>query len=695
MGHDVLRLKGARLTFVCIAVLIIIQSLAILMQAKWLSEAVVGLFDGESLRQQLERIDLFLCAFLSRQAADAAVRRISFDFAERTGSSLRRELLTRLLHQGVRRSAKEGTGHLVTLIREGIGQYRAYVEKTFPRMGAVGITPIFILVYVWMQDRMSAVILAVMLPLLIVFMILVGLTAGKHTRDQHNVYRKLSNHFLDSVRGLETLKLLGRSKKHAASVESISERYRQATMKTLRLAFLSSFALEFFTMLAVAMIAVGLGLRLVNGQMELLPALIVLMLAPEYFMPVRMMGADYHATMDGKEAGRSIRKLMDSLQEVGDSPDSHRSAEDSLYANLAETIQLQSERMSESSFYPLDVEQPDGIRNKTYPDRDSDRTQGGAVLASGPQDEELHRVHSDEEQEEREEHMRCKGYREYEDQQEQQEQDKHEAQKKQRTAPQSTGSKLLGLTIELQHVCVQHQDAAAPALAGITTRLNGPTTIGVIGESGAGKSTLIALLGGFMTPDNGSAIAELRYANRGRIEAVALSAQEWKRQVVYIPQHPYLFSMSLADNVRFYAPDVEDDRVKEAIEAVGLGPFVARLPDGMHTLLGSGGRQLSGGQEHRIALARAWLADRPVLLLDEPTAHLDIETEYELRQMMLQLFESKLVILATHRMHWMNDMERVLVVEQGQIVEDGSPAQLLELKGAYWHMLDAQWEGIL
>ncbi|MNW29078.1 ATP-binding/permease protein CydD [compost metagenome] len=625
MGHDVLRLNGARLTFVCIAVLIIIQSLAILMQAKWLSEAVVGLFDGESLRQQLERIDLFLCAFLSRQAADAAVRRISFDFAERTGSSLRRELLTRLLHQGARRSAKEGTGHLVTLIREGIGQYRAYVEKAFPRMAAVGITPIFILVYVWMQDRMSAVILAVMLPLLIVFMILVGLTAGKHTRDQHNVYRKLSNHFLDSVRGLETLKLLGRSRSHGASVESISERYRQATMKTLRLAFLSSFALEFFTMLAVAMIAVGLGLRLVNGQMELLPALIVLMLAPEYFMPVRMMGADYHATMDGKEAGQSIRRLMDSLQEVSDSS-------------------------------------------------------------------ELHRIRPDEKQGEHEEHRRYKEYREYEEQEEQEE---HEAQKKQKKAPQSSESKLLALSIELQDVCVQHQDAAVPALVGITTRLSGPMTIGVIGESGAGKSTLIELLGGFMAPDNGSAIAELIYANRDRIEPVALSAQEWKRQVAYIPQHPYLFSMSLADNVRFYAPDAEDDTVKKAIEAVGLGPFVASLPGGMHTLLGSGGRQLSGGQEHRIALARAWLADRPVLLLDEPTAHLDIETEYELKQMMLQLFESKLVILATHRMHWMNDMARVLVVEQGQIVEDGSPAQLLERKGAYWQMLDAQWEGIL
>lgn len=622
MGHDVLSLKGARLTFACIAVLIIIQSLAILMQAKWLSEAVVGLFDGESLRQQLERVDLFLCAFLSRQAADAAVRRISFDFAERTGSSLRRELLARLLHQGARRSAKEGTGHLVTLIREGIGQYRAYVEKTIPRMATVGITPIFILVYVWMQDRMSAVILAIMLPLLIVFMILVGLTAGKHTRDQHNVYRKLSNHFLDSVRGLETLKLLGRSRSHGASVESISERYRQATMKTLRLAFLSSFALEFFTMLAVAMIAVGLGLRLVNGQMELLPALIVLMLAPEYFMPVRMMGADYHATMDGKEAGQSIRELMDSLQEVGDSS-------------------------------------------------------------------ELHRIRLDEKQGEHEEHRRNKGYRE------QEEQEDYEAQKKRMIAARSSESKPLALSIELRDVCVQHQDTAIPALTGITTRLSGPMTIGVIGESGAGKSTLIELLGGFMDPDNGSATAELICPNDGRIEPVALSAQEWKHQVAYIPQHPYLFSMSLADNVRFYAPNAGDDMVKQAIEAVGLGSLVASLPSGMHTLLGSGGRQLSGGQEHRIALARAWLADRPVLLLDEPTAHLDIETEYELKLMMLQLFESKLVILATHRMHWMNDMDRVLLIEQGQIVEDGAPARLLERKGAYWQMLDAQWEGIL
>lgn len=657
MGHDVLSLKGARLTFVCIAVLIIIQSLAILMQAKWLSEAVVGLFDGESLRQQLERIDLFLCAFLSRQAADAAVRRISFDFAERTGSNLRRELLTRLLHQGARRSAKEGTGHLVTLIREGIGQYRAYVEKIFPRMAAVGITPIFILVYVWMQDRMSAVILAIMLPLLIVFMILVGLTAGKHTRDQHNVYRKLSNHFLDSVRGLETLKLLGRSRSHVASVESISERYRQATMKTLRLAFLSSFALEFFTMLAVAMIAVGLGLRLVNGQMELLPALIVLMLAPEYFMPVRMVGADYHATMDGKEAGQSIRKLMDSLQGVGESSIAHQFVEDK-----QDRAQLE------------------------------------------------HRVVPDEklgEHEEHEEDEGYKGYRECEDQEEQErqveqeEQEEHEGheedqvQKKRMIAAQSSEFKPLALSIELRDVSVQHQDAAVPALVGITTRLSGPMTIGVIGESGAGKSTLIELLGGFMDPDKGSATAELTCPNDGKIEPVALSAQEWKRQVAYIPQHPYLFSMSLADNVRFYAPNAGDDMVKQAIEAVGLGPLVASLPGGMHTLLGSGGRQLSGGQEHRIALARAWLADRPVLLLDEPTAHLDIETEYELKQMMLKLFESKLVILTTHRMHWMNDMDRVLFIEQGQIVEDGAPARLLERKGAYWQMLDAQWEGIL
>lgn len=170
-------------------------------------------------------------------------------------------------------------------------------------MGA-GITPALVWLYVFMTDRISGIILLVTMPILIAFLILVGLAARKQTERQLDSYRMLSNHFVDSLRGLMTLKFLGQSRKHSGSIRQVSEDYRKATMRTLRVAFLSSFALDFFTMLSVASVAVNLGLRLINGSIELLPALLVLILAPEYFLPVRMVGADFHATLDGKQAGK-------------------------------------------------------------------------------------------------------------------------------------------------------------------------------------------------------------------------------------------------------------------------------------------------------------------------------------------------------------------------------------------------------
>jgi len=463
---------------------------------------------------------------------------------------------------------------MVSLALEGVLQTRNYLELFVPKMAANGIIPLLILAYVFWADRMSGVILLLTMPILIIFMILLGLAAQKKMDDRWASYRVLSNHFIDSLRGLPTLYYLGISKRHKQTINRVSDKYRTMTMSTLRLAFLSSFALDFFTMLSIAFVAVALGIRLVDGHILLEPALTVLILAPEYFLPVRELGQDYHATLDGKEAARKLN----------------------VYAK-EETIGKQV------------------ATNESHIDRWSKQ----AVLA-------------------------------------------------------------------IENGSVAYQGSSKKALDHLNLQFSGFEKIGIIGVSGAGKSTMIDLIGGFINANSGTTTVNGK--------AAVFTSSEWRQQVTYLPQHPYLFSASLRDNIAFYAPEATQQQVAHAVDEAGLDTLVSRFPNGLYERIGNGGRQLSGGQEQRVALARAFLCDRPILLLDEPTAHLDIETEYELKKPMLRLFENKLVLLATHRLHWMEQMDRMIVIKDGKIAEIGTQDELIQANGVYRAMVRSQLEGI-
>ncbi|MNO16687.1 ATP-binding/permease protein CydD [compost metagenome] len=578
MGRGLMKYKGIKPVLVVIAGLTLIQSVAIIMQAKWLAEVVSALFAGAKLQEQAGGVGLFLLAFVVRQLCGLLEQKVAYRFAEQTGQSLRKEVLSKLFELGPRFAGQEGTGNLVTMVLEGVAKFRNYLELFLPRMLATGITPILILIYIYTLDITSAVILTITMPILIVFMILIGLTAKKQTERQWKTYRILSNHFVDSLRGLETLKFLGRSKKHGESIERVSDSYRSATMRTLRVAFLSSFALDFFTMLSVASVAVSLGLPLIDGKMTLLTALTILILAPEYFLPVRMVGADYHATLDGKEAGQAMENIIQAADKEA------------------------------------------------------------ALAAPVPKGADL---------------------------------------------TWTSSSRL-----SLSDVGITYEEEGRPSLEKVNLTFRGVGKIGIIGESGAGKSTLIDILGGFLRPTQGS--FEINGAVLGD-----LNAADWRKQITYIPQKPYIFSSSLKDNIRFNAPDASTGDVEQAAIAAGLQSMLKDLPNGLDELIGGGGRPLSGGQEQRVALARSLLSDRPILLLDEPTAHLDIETEYELKETMLPLFEGKLVLLATHRLHWMRDMDYVIVMDQGRVAETGTHEELMAKRGVYYHLVDSQREGIL
>jgi len=689
MGKDLLGYRGAKTTFLLVAVCTLAQSMAILLQAKWLAQTVSALFAGAPVQEQGGAIALFLVAFLMRHGIGAVQQRIAQRFAEQTGASLRKELLGVLFQRGPALVRAEGTGNVVTLVLEGIGKFRKYAELTIPRMMGAGITPALVWLYVFMTDRISGIILLVTMPILIAFLILVGLAARKQTERQLDSYRLLSNHFVDSLRGLMTLKFLGQSRRHSGSIQQVSEDYRKATMRTLRVAFLSSFALDFFTLLSVASVAVNLGLRLINGSIELLPALLVLILAPEYFLPVRMLGADFHATLDGKQAGEAMQSIIRASRAEGKWKPSAAEAPPNGGADGVPEAAVTDSGVGAGGAGCIrtadaadDAEAAVSMTTDTAVAATTDAaiaaTTDTAIAATTNTTmamtvDALHAARTD------------------------------TARKVGAAFPApilkikdnstNRGSSRAVFRwddhsmLELRGVGLRHESQGPASLEDVSFRIPGKGRIGIVGESGAGKSTLIDLLGGFAAPTAG----EIRL-NGVKLEEG--SREAWRSGVTYMPQHPYLFSSTLQDNVRFYAPDASDADVLAAVEAAGLIDLVRTLPKGLHEMIGAGGRALSGGQAQRVALARALLGGRQVLLLDEPTAHLDIETEYELKETMLSLFRDRWVFLATHRLHWMRDMDFMIVLHRGRVVETGTHEELMQLKGVYYGLITSQMEGI-
>ena len=593
----------------------------IAIQAFCLTTALVNLWYSQALLNQIPFIAGFLACLIARQILDNTQSKWLESFAANRADEFREALFEKLFKQGQTLIQQKGTGGFATLLIEGVDQVESYLHMILPRMTKLVIIPVMLLVLLFVFDWVSALIGLLVFPAIILQMVLIGHTASLEAGKQHKEYQRLANHFLDSIRGIDTLKFFGRSKAHAQRIFESSERFRKATMKTLRVATLSGAVLDAFSTVSIAAIAVLLGFRLVDGSLGLYPALFVLVVMPDYFRPIREFASDYHASLDGKNSLRSILDTLDANGEI-----SGESSGDDAPVTINATA----------------TDKKSAVGSITVADNESSAGSTTTVHSSSGKTAPINT-----------------------------------------TTPPSSRE----FSFELRNVSFAYGPSSSSssentfALENISATFFGRQRIGIVGASGSGKSTLAHILAGLTDPTSGEIVLNGQPLS-------TLNASWWHHHVAYIPQDPHIFHASLRDNVAFYHPEASDADLEQVCSLMGLDSLIEELPEGIDTIIGEGGHTLSGGQAQRIAFARAFLNDEcNVLIFDEPTAHLDIETELELKEHMLSLMQNKLVFFATHRMHWLSAMDSVVVLNKGKVVVQDKPSALNEsiLKGGESH----------
>ena len=623
LDRNILNLPGARRMFVLLlmcasadALLIVAQALCLAGALSWMWNSTVAQAFASLVPGALPGAFGFAAAFIARNALDAVRSRMADAFSRKRATELQDQLVEATYEQGVAGVQRRGSGSAVQELIDGVANVRNYIAIILPKVADLIAIPVILAVALFVTDWISGIIALIILPCIIGYMQLLGAHAKAQASAQHREYDRLANHFMDTLRGLATLKAFGRSKPYANQVFAVSEAFRDATVKTLRTATLSSLVLDLFRTFALAAVAIMLGFRLLNGSVGLEPALAVLIMVPEYFAAVRRYSTDFHASLDGRNSLASILNVISG--EGAQMPSASVAVRGACAgAESGAPPALSVAQTADAVGVPCEV------------------GEGRALPAAGAAGDAVEKPYESD-------------------------------------ALNWDNDSIL----EFRDVGFQHSGNDPFALNQVNFCVEGACKVGIVGMSGSGKTTLARLLAGFSNPTAGEILVN-------GASVPTLNNPQWLKLVTFIPQNPHIFNASLRDNVAFYVPGASEHDVDQAIKLAGLEDTVAQLPQGVNTLLGQQGRQLSGGQAQRVTLARAFLdSRRKVLIFDEPTAHLDIQTELALKERMLPLMEGRLVFFATHRLHWLENMDYVLVVEDGRVVENGRPCELLAANGA-------------
>jgi ATP-binding cassette subfamily C protein CydCD len=606
-----LRYARATRTFLFLSVTLgALRALLIVAQAWLLVDVVVAAFShGQGLAQLQTPLILLLCVVVARALVAWAAELAAGACSARAKSQLRGVLLARVSQLGVDSSRTQSTAELTVLATRGLDALDGYFSLYLPQLLLAAIVPLVVLVAVVSQDWISAAIIAFTIPLIPLFMALVGAATREKMDRQVRILQQLAGHFLDVVAGLETLKVFGRAKAQSASIRSISERYRIAALSNLRVTFLSSLILELLATISVALVAVAIGLRLMGGEMSLRAGLFALVLAPEAYLPLRQLGTNYHASAEGMAAAEQAFAVLakDTREQAADRLDNWVLEKEHMQPNGCMTMKT-GERVFEIPSTPHDARAQLSNRRvleKTYMQPNGCMTPKPVQLVLGTPN-----------------------------------------------TPQTT-SGIATSDIAVEGLTVSYPGRTEPALDNVSLHVEAGEIVALAGPSGCGKSTLLGVLLGFVAPERGA-------VRVGGIDLAQLNADAWRAQLAWVPQRPHLFARSIAENVRLGRRDASDEELTAAIAAASLEDVVAGLPDGLDTVLGERGAGLSAGERQRIALARAFLRDAPLLLLDEPTANLDGQTEQQVLEAVQRLSTGRTVILVAHRPALLEMADRVV-----------------------------------
>ncbi len=505
-------------------------------------------------------LGLLLAVLAARAVAGYGGEAAALRAAAAVKSQLRRRLIEHALRLGPAWLGGQRQGGITTLATKGLDGLDAYFARYLPQLVLACLVPLAVVIRVGLADWISGAIIGVTLPLIPVFAVLAGLHTKATAQRQWRLLARLGGHFLDVVEGLPTLKLFGRAKPQAEEIGRITGEHRAATMSSLRVAFLSSLVLELAASLATALVAVEVGLRLLAGHMSYQTALLVLLLTPEAYLPLRAAGTQFHASTEGAAAASDV-------------------------------------------FAILDTPEPSATAVPAVPAAPGRGRPGRP--AAGP-------------------------------------------------------VSLRTDIIRLSEVTLTYPGRDHPALSGVNLTVRRADRITLTGPSGAGKSSLLALLLRFVQPEGGRIKA-------GGTDLRSVPLEEWRRQISWVPQQPHLFAASVAGNIALGCPAASRAAIERAAQAAGAAEFIEDLPQDYDTAIGECGLRLSSGQRQQIALARAFLRDAPLLLLDEPAAHLDAASARRLGQAIATLTAGRTVIQVTHGQDWPGDTGRVLLLDRGSL----------------------------
>ena len=561
------KIKNAKGPFVLTVLLNIMAAFFIIIQARLISDIINSVFlQKKSLSDVFSHLILFLITSMTRSGFQWGSQHFAGVVSAKIKIFFHNQLLVKIQQSGPTFTSSKLSGKLYNTLLSGIDALDTYFSQYLPGLLQAVLIPILILFFIFPVDLLSGIVLLLTAPLIPFFMKLIGSIAQSLTKKQWSHLNRMSEYYLDVLQGLTTLKIFGKSHEQIQKISQIAQRFRKSTMNVLRVAFLSALTLEWLATISTAIIAVEIGLRLLYHKMDFQSALFILLLAPEFYLPLRQLGARFHSGITGTTAALDIYEILDAPVNI--------------------TI---SQNHTLDSF------------------------------------------------------------------------------KK----------------IQFNNVTFKYPNTDKPALSDITFQMDSGSTIVLIGPSGAGKSTLMSLLLKFMPPTTGDIFIDDKLLEQ-------LNSENWRNQIAWVPQQPYLFHSSLMNNIRIADPKASQEQVEQAIEHAHLTEFVSTLADGYNTIIGERGERLSGGQAQRLALARAFLKDAPLLILDEPTAHLDPVLDEKLTDSLKRLTQDKTALVTAHRFSTVFQADQVLVLENGFLMEAGQPSALNQPGHFLYDMVNLQ-----